>query len=528
MRTSKLLNLGSLILVLGVAEAALADEVVAPPAEGVAEATPADEGVTPPAEAVAEAALVDEVMMPPAEGVAEAALVDEVMMPPAEGVAEAAPADAVMTPPAEGVAEAALAPQAEPTTSGAEASSEPAVPEASPSAPAVPTSPAEPWAAESVAPDAMDEAAAPAALDEAEDPDAAQEVTATEIEAAAMEPLAPALGALGYDAQGRPGRIHIVRLGDTLWDISDAYLGTPWVWPSIWQDNQAIENPHLIYPGDRIWITPSEMRRVTAEEAEALLAGEPAAPGEEIIVAPVPLDMAPEVAVVPEEQITHLVSNREMVGLVTAETVEAAASIVSAVPTRIMLSQGDRVWVGLGSDDVEAGDQFTIFRIQEKVYDPETGRMLGYHVHILGWAQVLEPDAETSLAQIKEAVLDIVKGDLLMPRKPILREIAIQPSPDSVSGQISFFPGQRTLAGTMEYVYLNRGTLDGLEVGSPLQVYRKGYRALEKTRGERVEVPDRVVADLLVVKTQPEASVALVRHTEEELALGDHFRGADR
>jgi hypothetical protein len=41
-------------------------------------------------------------------------------------------------------------------------------------------------------------------------------------------------------------------------------------------------------------------------------------------------------------------------------------------------------------------------------------------------------------------------------------------------------------------------------------------------------VPDRVVADLLVVKAQPEASVALIRHTEEELALGDHFRGAQQ
>ena len=31
-----------------------------------------------------------------------------------------------------------------------------------------------------------------------------------------------------------------------------------------------------------------------------------------------------------------------------------------------------------------------------------------------------------------------------------------------------------------------------------------------------------MVADLLVVKAQPEACVALIRHTEEELALGDH------
>jgi hypothetical protein len=34
------------------------------------------------------------------------------------------------------------------------------------------------------------------------------------------------------------------------------------------------------------------------------------------------------------------------------------------------------------------------------------------------------------------------------------------------------------------------------------------------------------VANLVVVRVQDEASVAVVRSTEEELELGDYFRGA--
>ncbi|MCJ2541220.1 MAG: hypothetical protein LN414_08125 [Candidatus Thermoplasmatota archaeon] len=160
-----------------------------------------------------------------------------------------------------------------------------------------------------------------------------------------------------------------------------------------------------------------------------------------------------------------------------------------------------------------------------RYYDPETGRTLGYHVHILGWAEILEPHGETSLAEIKESVIDMVKGDQLMARAPEVQEIAIQASPQAVEGQISFLAAKRTLVATLDYVYLNRGTLDGLEVGSPLEVYRKGYMAREEVRDARVQIPDRVVADLLVVKAQPEASVALIRHTEEALSLGDRFRG---
>lgn len=45
---------------------------------------------------------------------------------------------------------------------------------------------------------------------------------------------------------------YTVKKGDTLWDISSKYLNSPWRWPELWQINDFINNPHLIYPGDTI------------------------------------------------------------------------------------------------------------------------------------------------------------------------------------------------------------------------------------------------------------------------------------
>jgi hypothetical protein len=337
----------------------------------------------------------------------------------------------------------------------------------------------------------------------------------------------PPLGAIGYDSEGNEGRIHIVVRADTLWDISDAYLGTPWVWPSIWKDNDQVENPHLIHPGDRIWITPTEMRRISADEAAAMLANVPSGPAAaEYPVAkadPVPLDAMPAVV---EERGSHVVSARESTGLISAEQLEASASLVGSVPDRVLLSQEDDVYVGLGESDVEVGDEFTIFRTQQKVFDPDTGELLGYHVEVLGWLEIKETFPESSLAEIRMSSGDIELEDRVLPREPLPAEIAILPSPDGIEGKISFFPRDRVLMGFNDFVYLNRGTLDGLDVGSPLDVYRPGYPADEVVRREKVDVPDRVVAQILVVRANTEASVAVVTHSDGELHLGDRFRGA--
>jgi len=338
------------------------------------------------------------------------------------------------------------------------------------------------------------------------------------------------LGAIGYDAEGRPGRIHVVSRGDTLWFISDAYLGTPWVWPSIWQDNREIENPHRIYPGDHIWITPSEMRKVTPEEVEALLAG---APAEEDPIEPAAQDLANVVVPgkaaprVQAEQPKLRFSDREKVGLVSAEEIDAAASILGNTSPPLLMAQADRIWIGLGAGEVAEGDQFTVLRVGSKVFDPETNRMLGRHVEFLGWLQVKEVDVEVSLAVVMESTDVMRQGDRLVPRRAPRTEISLVSSPSGVEGQISYLPNSRTEMGSMDYVYLNRGTLDGVEVGSPLHVYRKGFKTRDHLSGGRRQIPDRVVAELVVVRSQPEASVAFVRHTQEELARGDYFRGTE-
>ncbi|MFD2436478.1 LysM peptidoglycan-binding domain-containing protein [Modicisalibacter luteus] len=65
-----------------------------------------------------------------------------------------------------------------------------------------------------------------------------------------MMPAAALATELRQDA---PARYTVVK-GDTLWDISGRFLQSPWQWPEVWDVNPQIRNPHLIYPGDSIYL----------------------------------------------------------------------------------------------------------------------------------------------------------------------------------------------------------------------------------------------------------------------------------
>ncbi len=342
-------------------------------------------------------------------------------------------------------------------------------------------------------------------------------------------------GPVGYDADGNAGHIHTVVSGDTLWDISSAYLKTPWVWPSIWDENPEVANPHRIFPGDKIWISTNQMRRISDEEAEALLIGEPVV--EEEVVEEIPADALEETEEIVVEEAEVVSSEplfimsyreRDKRGVIDEESYDnSVPTLVESGNLASLLSQGDEVYIDRGEGEIEVGDRFNIVRAEGAIRDPGTKKRLGYYVERLGWLEVIKVGPDTSTAIIKESRREISRGERLLPRTEEVPEIGITLSDSSASGKVAHIPDERHISGGQDVVFLNRGSAVGIETGDLVEVIRYGGKQWgDAEKRASLNLPSEVVAHLVVLDVKENTSMAFIAHAEDILETGDDFRMA--
>lgn len=346
----------------------------------------------------------------------------------------------------------------------------------------------------------------------------------------------------GVTPDGRKGQIYKVQKGDTLWAISQKYLGTPWVWPSVWKENEPkLVNPHLIYPGDLIWISSGSMRKLTPEEAARLAAAAgqtPETPAAQEETAESPRPSAPPATVDEMDPFASLdsadvtgeikveVPSLQGVSFVTSEEMKASGAVMGNHEENVWVSQGQRTILSVGEGQGHVGDAFTVFRVRRALQHPKTGEKIGYFVQVLGKAEITQLYPETSWAKIITSYAEIQPGDRVLPfveEPPSITEVR---SGEQVTGQIVAFQPYRQRTGAGDFVILDAGTRQGMVAGRRLVVYRPSREVRDPLTHEPLMVPDDIIGDLFVVKAGEGTSLALVMKSERDLHIGDSFRNS--
>jgi hypothetical protein len=325
-------------------------------------------------------------------------------------------------------------------------------------------------------------------------------------------------------------QFHVVKKGDTLWDLSESFYDNPWAWPQLWSFNPQIENPHWIYPGDQV--RTAGKRNASRGPSEDNSAGRGGFVGRSQAV----------------ESGTVFVRDQGYIG--DAER-DVWGEIAGAHHDNMLLSDGNVVYLVMKEGvDLRIGQRLTVFKeIAEAPNVPNARRPPGEIVKIYGTVRVDGWDQENRIARgsLIESLDIIERGFKVGPVGRRFDVVPPIPATVEVTARIltSLYP--HVYFGKDQLVFIDKGSEDGLKPGNRLRALRRGdtWRRKLKTadyharmrlelnapdmpkpevtplRGDDEKFPDEVVGEITVLRAEEYSAICLVTASSWGLESGE-------
>jgi hypothetical protein len=323
---------------------------------------------------------------------------------------------------------------------------------------------------------------------------------------------------------------HTVVRGDTLWDISGKFLQQPWCWPQVWGMNRAeIANPHWIYPGQVIVFDRAAGRLRLANRIA------PAADAE-----PGTVKLSPQVRTeglgkdsipaIPAGAIEPFLTQPL---IVEADELKDAPRIVATAGNRVIIGKDDKAYV---RGNLKGGTSFQAFRPGKPLRDPVTHQVVGQEAYYLGTLKLQKEagaNADVHTFVVASAKEEMGIGDQLMQMPPTPMQNYVPHAPaGKVDARVLAVYNGVTHAGQNQVVSVNRGKLDGLDIGAVLQLYHVGQTVADQSASKgwhklgnpQVRLPDEQIGSLLIFRVFKHISYGLIMQVTEPVVVGDVAR----
>jgi hypothetical protein len=324
---------------------------------------------------------------------------------------------------------------------------------------------------------------------------------------------------------------HVVVKGDTLWDISGRFLKNPWCWPDVWGMNkEEIRNPHWIYPGQVIYLD-----RVNGRLRLGNTVGGGNGNGNEL-GATGTSGLKPQIRSqgFTEKAITAIPASIIEPFLVQPLIVEkddliSAPRIVATEEGRVILGSGDKAYV---RGNLKGGTSFQVFRPGKPLKDPETKVVIGYEAVYVGDLKLdrvaKTPDSVDTFFVVK-AREEMGVGDRLKPSPPTpIINYVPHPPERTINARIVSIYGGVNQAGQNQVVSINRGSVDGIDLGTVLALSRTGKVIPDPTDGKKpIRLPDENYGNLFVFRIFNNISYGLVMQVTKPVEVGDSAKSPE-
>jgi hypothetical protein len=325
-----------------------------------------------------------------------------------------------------------------------------------------------------------------------------------------------------------PGTVHTVVRGDTLWDLSQQYLGSPWYWPKVWSYNPQIANPHWIYPGNQV-----RFRNGAGEEPAGQVEIEPGAGAENDFgpTEPVAEDTVEMIGLKPYQPKGREKLPRE--GFVTDKELDRVGVLAKSFAETEMLTTNDIVYLKFKDPSVAVvGKDYLVYRPDRKVYHPRTGRFLGYLTVLLGQVRVLQTnDPNYVRGQITYTASTMARGDYIGPAGEQMA-LTITPVANTNSADVegavvaALDPYNTAVTAERSQVIVDLGSADGLHQGNTFTIIRQADpldQFVDPAKNQDPRLPVEVIGRCIAAEVKEHASTCMLLRTAREIVAGDRL-----
>jgi len=298
------------------------------------------------------------------------------------------------------------------------------------------------------------------------------------------------------------GFYYTVQKGDTLWDLSDRFFDSSWLWPDLWSENRQISNPHWIYPGERIRIFRQKgdqggVRKTVAKARS--------------------LDSEP-----PKEPVYYYYSPIEKIGFIRKDPVASSGVIFKVKDDKGLISTGDLVFIRSKGDisSLTVGSKYSVYKISKPIIDPKTEALIGTQHYLTGVVEIMKTDPRFAVARVIQSYRAMEVGNLLMPYKRRLPKIELTQSKKGLNGQLIISEEHDNIIGDNDIAFIDKGSKDDVKLGQQYSIYYQEKQPLDTETKEDVLLTQIVYGTLLVLHTEQTTSTVLITRSDRSINPG--------
>ncbi len=288
------------------------------------------------------------------------------------------------------------------------------------------------------------------------------------------------------------GFYYTIQKGDTLWDLSQRFFDSSWQWPELWNENDQITNPHLIYPGERIRLLHKHWIKNIA------------------VKTPVKADK--------KEAPYYTYSAIDSIGFIRKEPVNPSGYIFKSYDDKQMISTGDKVYIKpYGNALLMPGNKFTVYRTLKPLKDKETRAYIGIQHYLGGILEITEIEPDFAIGTIIQSFRDMRANDLLIPYIPRQPKITLAESKKEFNGKIIASEENAAIFGDNTIAFINKGDNDGVVPGQQYSIYYQKKARLDPKSRKYTLLSIVDFGTVFVLHTEQTTSTVLITRSDKSI-----------